>query len=116
LNGCLAPEVNRSVISNVGPVASSSLEGTTGESEEGPIAVEKVRDTGTAAVSGIGGGANGGGWVDCSRAVVVSVLAGPAGLSSEGRCWAEEEASRFDISTGVGLGASSAVRSLACCD
>ena len=51
LNGCRAPDVSRSVISNVGPAASASFEGTTGESEEGPMAVEKVRDTGFGAVS-----------------------------------------------------------------
>lgn len=50
------------------------------------MAVEKVRDTGTGAVSGIDGGGKGGGLVDCWRAVVVSVRDGPEGLSSEGRC------------------------------
>lgn len=50
------------MIINDGPASSSSLAGTTGESEDGPIAVENVRDTGAGAVSGILDGGGGGGW------------------------------------------------------
>ena len=79
------------------------------------MAVEKVRDT--AAVSGIEG-TGGGGCADCSSAVVVSVLTGPPGFVSEatepilrGSCCAGVLfESNVDISTGVGLGWSSASR------
>jgi hypothetical protein len=46
------------------------------------MAVEKVRDTGTGAVSWIMGGGGGGGLIDCSSAVCVSVLTGPLGFDS----------------------------------
>ena len=87
-----------------------------GESEDGPMAVDKVRDTGVGAVSGIVGTGGGGGCADCSSAVVVSVLMGPRGfelpssdpsLEAPSSCGDVGLESSVDISTGVGLGRSS---------
>ena len=84
LNGWRAPEVRSKVTVRAGPVTpvvadgtSLSLAGTVGDasSADGPIAVENVLDifcSGSATVAGGGGGC-----MDCTMAVCVSVRTGP---------------------------------------
>ncbi|KAG9796238.1 hypothetical protein KCU88_g44, partial [Aureobasidium melanogenum] len=72
LNGCRAPDVNSRVTVSTGPVVSLSLGATTGESDEGPIAVEKVLVT---VVSILTGPATGG--KDDRRASDVERAGGP---------------------------------------
>ena len=108
--------MSNSVIRRVGPEDSVSFEGTTGVSKDGPIAVEKVRVTGSCFVdSGIvEGGGGRGSLIDCVSAVAVSVRIGPAsgfesdsvvfGLDVELFCASADLASIWLISTGVGAG------------
>lgn len=106
---------------SVGPVdGGSSLAGTTGESEEGPIAVLRPRSriVGCSEIEA-GGGGGGGGCTDCERAVAVSVRIGPGGCCDEdevGLCGPFVDCAPAAvvvdlpislISTGVGLGSSS---------
>ena len=116
LKGCLAPDVSNSVMRSVGPDSSASLAGTTGESDDGPIAVEKALDKGSADdASGIVAGGGGAGWVAWSMAVAVSVRMGPVGCCddevdaglSDGAVFLD---SRSVISTGVEAGTSSCGR------